>query len=139
MDVREQHCYAEFLARLGLDRDTRYADAWDDVGERPHLTATLEAMFATRRRDEWAELFQSSHAYVVPVLSPPEAAKHPHNVARGVYEVIDDVLQVAPAPRFSTTVSAKGLRVPPLGAHTKEILASLKLPDETMNELIHLS
>lgn len=59
-----------------------------------------------------------------PVLSPPQAARHPHNLARGVYTVIDGVLQATAAPRFLGTPSAPTPRVPSRGEHTAEVLAA---------------
>ncbi|MBE7416813.1 MAG: CoA transferase [Ideonella sp.] len=59
------------------------------------------------------------------VLSLPEAARHPHNVARELYASIDGVLQVRAAPRFLSTPSAPTARVPARGQHTKEIMEML--------------
>ncbi len=73
------------------------------------------------------------------MLSPTEAAQHEHNVVRGLYLVTDGVLQVAPAPRFSATPSARGLRVPPLGAHTGEVLSGLGLSHAQLAALGHTS
>lgn len=39
-----------------------------------------------------------------PVLSLSEAPKHPHNAARKTFVEVGDVMQPAPAPRFSRTV-----------------------------------
>jgi alpha-methylacyl-CoA racemase len=40
-----------------------------------------------------------------PVLSMSEAPHHPHNAARGTFVEADGVIQPAPAPRYSATVS----------------------------------
>jgi alpha-methylacyl-CoA racemase len=40
-----------------------------------------------------------------PVLSMSEAPHHPHNAARGTFVEADGVMQPAPAPRYSATVS----------------------------------
>ncbi|WP_322028020.1 CaiB/BaiF CoA-transferase family protein [Burkholderia sp. BCC1977] len=138
--VRVEACepgfYTELIARLGLDNDARFVNAWGDAREWPWLAAQLQLLFSTKTRAQWATLLEGSIASVVPVLSPPEAAAHRHNVSRGVYEVIDGVLQASPAPRFSATASERGLRVPPLGAHTREVLTSLDLPDAVVAELV---
>jgi crotonobetainyl-CoA:carnitine CoA-transferase CaiB-like acyl-CoA transferase len=63
-------------------------------------------------------------AQVESVLSPLQAARHPHNVARGVYTVLDGGLQVTGAPRFLGTPSAPTARVPTRGEHTQEVLAA---------------
>jgi alpha-methylacyl-CoA racemase len=59
-----------------------------------------------------------------PVLSPLQAARHPHNVERGVYTIRDGVLQATAAPRFPGTPSAPAARVPARGEHTHEVLAA---------------
>ena len=55
----------------------------------------------------------------------PEAAQHPHNVARGTYVERDGLVQPAPAPRFSATPAT--LTTPPAkaGANTREALDRL--------------
>ncbi|MEP6173132.1 MAG: CoA transferase, partial [Parasphingorhabdus sp.] len=40
-----------------------------------------------------------------PVLSLVEAKEHPHNVARETFVDVDGLMQPAPAPRYSVTVS----------------------------------
>lgn len=77
----------------------------------PALRARLSDTFATRTRDEWAEVFDGSDACVTPVLSFAEAAAHPHLTARGTLVEADGVVQAAPAPRFSRT-RAPGIRPP---------------------------
>jgi alpha-methylacyl-CoA racemase len=99
----EPQFYAELLTRLELDLDEwpQYDRArWHRLRER------LTALFATKSRDEWTDILGASDACFAPVLTPDEAAAHPQNAARGVYQEIDGVLQPAPAPRFSRTPSA---------------------------------
>lgn len=75
------------------------------------LRARLAATFATRSRDEWADVFDGTDACVTPVLSFTEAAEHPHLRARATLVEADGVTQAAPAPRFSRT-PAPGIRPP---------------------------
>jgi len=58
---------------------------------------------------------------LAPVLSPEEAARHPHNVARNVYGECDGMLQANPAPRFAGETLVPG-PVPACGQHTDEIM-----------------
>ncbi|SOC57786.1 CaiB/BaiF CoA transferase family protein [Ornithinimicrobium cerasi] len=67
----------------------------------PRLHASLEAVFATRDRDDWCSRLAGTDACVTPVLTFAEAAGHPHLRARGTYVERDGTLQAAPAPRFS--------------------------------------
>jgi crotonobetainyl-CoA:carnitine CoA-transferase CaiB-like acyl-CoA transferase len=58
----------------------------------------------SKTRDEWARLFDGTESCFAPVLSLEEAPRHPHLRGRGTYIEVDDVVQPAPAPRFSRTV-----------------------------------
>ncbi|ANT54889.1 CaiB/BaiF CoA transferase family protein [Mesorhizobium amorphae] len=123
----EPHFYAELIRRLGFDNDQRFVN-----GQRtPELWATLgnelAEHFKTKTRAEWTALLEGTDSCFAPVLSPEEAASHPQVIARGIYKRIDNVLQAAPAPRFSLTPSPELGSVPPRGAHTEEILAELGL------------
>jgi alpha-methylacyl-CoA racemase len=69
----------------------------------PTLRELIAAVVATRTRDQWAEVYRGTDACVTPVLSFDEAAVHPHNVDRRLYERLDGVLHPSPAPRFSRT------------------------------------
>lgn len=135
VEADEPQFYAELIERLGLANDERFIRAWNNTQDWSRITAELEAQFATKTRDEWSDLLEGTNACVAPVLDPTEAATHRHNVSRGVYEVVDGVLQVAPAPRFSATPSTRGLRVPPVGAHTRDILLELGFDDVIIEEL----
>jgi alpha-methylacyl-CoA racemase len=90
--------------------------AWPDMQDR------LATIFLTRTRDEWCELLEHSDACVSPVLTPTEAAEHPHNVARTNHVTIDGVLQPAPAPRFSRTPGAVQRAPAGPGEHSSAIL-----------------
>lgn len=96
----EPQFYAELLTRLGLE-----PAEWPQYDRaRWHaLRHQLTELFASRTRDEWADLLGATDACFAPVLTPEEAAVHPQNAARGVYQTVDGVLQPSPAPRFSRT------------------------------------
>ncbi len=103
----------------------------DDQNDRLNWTDRSEQyaqIFVTRTQAEWTEIFEGSDACVTPVLSMTEVSSHPHMAARQTMIEVDGVLQAAPAPRFSRSVS--GPVVPPsaAGADTAEVLAELKLP-----------
>jgi alpha-methylacyl-CoA racemase len=67
----------------------------------PALRSTLEEIFKTRTRDEWAALLEQGDHCVSPVLSHSEAPRHAHLAARGCFIELDGVIQAGPAPRFS--------------------------------------
>jgi alpha-methylacyl-CoA racemase len=118
----EPRFYAELLAGLGLDEHDLPAqmdrDRWPELRER------LTAVFHTRTRAQWCELFDGSDACVAPVLSPGEAPEHPHNRARQAFVPVGGSLEPAPAPRFSRTPSAPPAPPPAAGQHTDEVLSA---------------
>jgi alpha-methylacyl-CoA racemase len=123
----ESQFYAEFLRRLGLDGedlpDQNDQSAW------PVLRERFAAVFKTRTRDEWTEVFVPSDACVAPVLSMTEAAEHPYNTARDVVPELAGHRQPAPAPRFSrTTTATDGVPALP-GGQTRAILDDLGFDD----------
>ncbi|MER7503422.1 CaiB/BaiF CoA-transferase family protein [Nonomuraea pusilla] len=102
----------------------------NDRSQWPALKARLAEAFRSRTRAEWEELFDGSDACVSPVLSMPEAARHPHNVARGSFVEVGGVTQPVPAPRL--------LGVPPqdLAPATRlDDLSSWGLPKEEADKL----
>ncbi len=100
MAALETKFFATLVEGLGLDAAALVPSQWDRAGW-PALQRELEAIFATKPRDEWAALFENTDACVAPVLSFDEAARHPHNAARGTFLEVDGNLQPPPAPRFS--------------------------------------
>jgi alpha-methylacyl-CoA racemase len=98
----EPKFYATFLRIAGLADDPSFAQTLDRA-RWPLMREKLSAVFATRTRAEWAELFEGTDACVAPVLRMDEAAGHPQNVASGTFESYGGITQPAPAPRFSRT------------------------------------
>lgn len=72
----------------------------------PALRSTLENIFRTRTRDEWATLLERGDHCVSPVLTNSEAPQHAHLAARGSFIQLDGVTQTGPAPRFSRDQSS---------------------------------
>lgn len=123
----EPQFYSELITRLGLGDDERFIKGQLDPKLWPVLSEELTRLFASKSRDEWCALLEGTDACFAPVLSPSEAAKHPHMRARDIYLTTDGVLQTAAAPRFSLTPSVAPGSVPERGAHTDEILSMLRL------------
>lgn len=98
----EPQFYAVFAEKLELGDDVPGQFDFDRMDE---LRAAIAARFATRTRDEWAEVFAGTDACTSPVLSYTEALEHPHNQARGIYIEVAGDTGPAPAPRFSQTPS----------------------------------
>jgi alpha-methylacyl-CoA racemase len=103
----EPQFFAQLLDKLGLDwqRYARVGFPVVDPGTREwaELRTSIANAVASRTRDEWCRIMEGTDACFAPVLTVEEAARHPHNVARGSFVSINGVQQNAPAPRFSRT------------------------------------
>ena len=128
----EPQFYAELLARLELE-----PSAWPqhDKAAWPEQSRRLEALFATRTRDEWAAVFEGSDACVAPVLRLDEAPSDPHMTARSTFIESNGFAQPAPAPRFSRTPGA--VAGPPVlpGNDTDSVLAQAGFSADEMADL----
>ncbi len=114
----EPQFWALVVQTLGLQD---LPEQYDRAGW-PELREQLTEVFASRTRDEWAELFEPLDACVSPVLSLGEAAAHPHLAAREAVVDVDGVPQPAPAPRFSRTPGGIGRPASKAGADTRDAL-----------------
>jgi alpha-methylacyl-CoA racemase len=119
----EAKFYAELLAGLGL-AGADLPGQHDRAGW-PVLRAMFAEVFATRTRDEWAEVFAGSDGCVAPVLNAAEAPAHPHNAHRNTFAEVGGVMQPAPAPRFGRSATGTPPAPPRPGADTDAVLAEL--------------
>jgi alpha-methylacyl-CoA racemase len=129
----EPQFYAALLVGLGLTDAGLPAQM--DVTGWPVLRARFTEVFAQRTRDEWAGVFEGTDACVSPVLSPAEAAAHPHNAARGVFAEVGGVRQPAPAPRFGRSVAEQPRPPARRGADTDTVLGGLGIDPQRIAEL----
>jgi alpha-methylacyl-CoA racemase len=114
----EEPFYRALLAGLGIDP----ADAdRADPARWPALRERLGSAFASRTQAEWLAVFDGTDACVAPVLGLADAPGHPQLAARGTLVTHRDVVQPAPAPRFSRTPGALDRPPPALGEHTDEV------------------
>ena len=130
----EPQFYAELRRRAGLDEDPDF-DAQMDSAAWPALKAKMAALFATRTRDQWCELLEHCDACFAPVLSLAEAPRHPHNVQRGAFVLVDGHYQPAPAPRYSRSATRPPAPSRPAGADTHDLLRELGI-DEALAERV---
>jgi crotonobetainyl-CoA:carnitine CoA-transferase CaiB-like acyl-CoA transferase len=121
----EAKFYAEFLGRMGLADDPRFARQFDPATWGP-ATAALAAILAGQSRAHWATVFAGSDACVAPVLSPAEAAADPHLAARGTWDSAG-ALQPRAAPRFDGVAPPAPPAPPRRDADRAAILAELGL------------
>ncbi|HLU65117.1 MAG TPA: CaiB/BaiF CoA-transferase family protein [Kofleriaceae bacterium] len=101
------------------------------------VRAEVQAILATRTRDEWAEILAAHDCCVEPILEMDELAAHPLHRARGVFTRAalpagGDVLQVR-----TPLAPARTERMPPrLGEHSREVLAEYGLADDEIGRLL---
>ncbi|MDN2567806.1 CoA transferase [Aquibium sp. A9E412] len=100
----EPQFFAEFARLLPLA--ARFVEGQYDPRLWGEMRAAIAARIAEEPRDHWAALFGPTDACVAPVLTPGEAAGHPHNRARRTHVETDGMTRPAPAPRFSRSPSA---------------------------------
>ena len=100
----EPQFYAELRRLAGLADDPDF-DAQMDRRQWGPLKDKLTALFLTKSRDEWCDLMEMTDVCFAPVLSMAEAPTHPHNAARATFIEVGGVMQPAPAPRYSVTVT----------------------------------
>ena len=112
----EPQFYAELLTKLRLSPED--FPQWDRP-QWPVLKQRFADIFLSQSRPHWCALLEGSEACFAPVLAPSEAARHPHNVARGTFVDINGVTLPGPAPRFSRTVSSAGTPCH-AGTHTEQ-------------------
>jgi alpha-methylacyl-CoA racemase len=128
----ESKFYEELLKGLGLTHAELPAQM--DRSKWPDMKDRFSEIFRSKTRDEWTEIFENVDACVTPVLSPSEAARHPYNVARDVFSVVE-APQPMPAPRFSKTPGSiqRPARTP--GSGTREGLTAWGFSDEKISKL----
>ncbi|MBX3614956.1 MAG: CoA transferase [Burkholderiaceae bacterium] len=80
----EPKFYAQLLAVTGLEGEIDPRDQYRPATW-PATTERFAARFASRSRDDWAQAAQAHDACLSPVLDFAEAARHPHNLANGLY------------------------------------------------------
>ncbi|WP_158882768.1 CaiB/BaiF CoA transferase family protein [Amycolatopsis anabasis] len=116
----ELRFFTDLVKVLGLDPEEvpfhLNKDEW------PKLREILTEAIGKHTRDELVARAEGTDACLTPVLSPWEAAEHPHNAARGTFVEVGGVVQPAPAPRFDRTPPAVPEPPHEKGADTVSVL-----------------
>ncbi|MEM1073756.1 MAG: CaiB/BaiF CoA-transferase family protein [Pseudomonadota bacterium] len=118
----EPRFWQELLRLLQLD-EAVLGDRTDPA-QWPSIRTALEETFQSKPRDHWVALLEGTDACFAPVLSPAEAAQHPHNRARSAFAATGPD-QPMPAPRFGDKRIAAAASPDAPGAHSEAILADL--------------
>lgn len=129
----EPHFFKELIAKAGIpaehDSSQYQKDNW------PERSEQYAAIFRQKTQAEWLDLLEGSDACVAPVLDFNEVEAHPHNAARGSFVRVNQVLQAAPAPRFSRTPAKAPIAPTGAGEDTASILAELAYSPEQIAAL----
>jgi alpha-methylacyl-CoA racemase len=118
----EPQFYTLFIKGLGLDPQALPNQM--DRAAWPAMKDRVAAIFKTRTRAQWTQVFDALDACVTPVLTPDEASGDPHVRARGSYRHELDKIFPAPAPRFSRSDTGEQSAPPLIGQHSAELLGS---------------
>tara|TARA_X000000368_G_scaffold400410_1_gene372258 strand:- start:2729 stop:3859 length:1131 start_codon:yes stop_codon:yes gene_type:complete len=112
-----------------LSSDQMSRDDW------PEKKKAVKDIILTKTREEWCRIMEGTDVCFAPVLNMEEAPNHPHNKARHTFIELEGVTQPAPAPRFSRTQPEVQSSPSLVGEHTDEILQSLNLSAEEIEDL----
>ncbi len=126
----EQHWskLCEAMGRPEMARDPRFTDNETRMKHLDALVDTIEGWLRSQPSDDAAlETLKAHHVPVAPILSVPEALRHPHLRQRGTVRTVHDrLLGDLEVPgfalRFSDFPAPLELQAPLLGEHNAEIL-----------------
>jgi len=133
----EPQFYSEFMNGLGVADDDEMRSNQMDQSRWPEFKERVTTLFKSKTRDEWTEVFVGRDACVFPVLDLSEARTHAFNAERSTHVMgPNDILQPAPAPRFSrTSVEVVGL-APEVGADTRAVLEHAGYSEAEIDKLV---
>jgi crotonobetainyl-CoA:carnitine CoA-transferase CaiB-like acyl-CoA transferase len=134
----EQHFWARFCDLAGVPEFK--SDPFPEGDARERQFQRLEAVFRTRTRAQWVELFVQHDIPGGPVNTMREAFDDPHVKARELLLHVDHpvegcIPQLGFPVKFSGTPARITAPPPSRGEHTHEVLRALGLGDARIDEL----
>jgi alpha-methylacyl-CoA racemase len=130
----EPHFFASILKMLGIDGEF---DNPMDRSKWPEMRSRFAELFRTATREEWAVRLGDRELCLTPVLTWHEAPLDEHLRQRGTFVQLDGVIQPAPAPRFSRTLTAVHRPPPWPGQHTFEALVDWGIGAPEIRAYLH--
>jgi alpha-methylacyl-CoA racemase len=132
----EPKFFAAFCAAVG--RPELAERHLDDHGRGPR--AELEAIFASRTREEWTRFAGEHDVCVAPVLEGDEPREDPQLRARGAFVEIETSWEGRTLPGVATPVRLRGYQAPlrpapRLGEHTAAVLSEAGFSDDEVAAL----
>lgn len=123
----ESKFWANLCAAVGRPE---LVPAQHDASRHQAAIGELQAIFATRSRDEWFDLLAAREVAVGKVYTVDEVPADPQMRARGAFVTVQaedglPAMQVGVAPRLSGTPGRVRFPGSLPGAHTREVLAEL--------------
>jgi crotonobetainyl-CoA:carnitine CoA-transferase CaiB-like acyl-CoA transferase len=120
------------IGRRDLTTDERFATAPARVANCDTLIATLDDVFATRSRDEWAKAFDEHDVWWAPINTIADVTVDPQAVAARAFVDMPPVHGEEPYRAVASPIDFGSERltprpVPEPGEHTEEILRELGL------------
>jgi len=129
----EPQFYALLLEKAEIT-DPEFQEQLDEAAW-PAKREKLNQLFKTRTRQQWCDIMEGTDVCFAPVLDLKEAPTHPHNIDRKTFVELEDVVQPAPAPRFSRTQGEIQGPAAMTGEHTREVLSAWNFTDQEIGEL----
>ena len=128
------------LGLADLLEDPRFSTNDARVAHNDLVDAALARAIGERTLDEMLHRFETLDLTAAPVYDIADIIKDPHVVARSILVDVPDadlgtVRMTAPTPRLADTPASVRWAGPPLGAHNRDVYASLGLDAAEIDEL----
>jgi crotonobetainyl-CoA:carnitine CoA-transferase CaiB-like acyl-CoA transferase len=132
---------ADVLGHPEWRTDPRFATNGDRMHNLDALTAAMNAVLATRGRQEWIAAFDAAGVPVGPVNTIGEALSHPQVAARGMVVEVEHPqagkTRALGCPiHFSATPTRIDRAAPMLGQHSRELLREYRYTDAEIDAFV---
>lgn len=145
--TRHWPSFAKAVGRPEWIEDVKYKTASDRGKRQKELVDHLDEIFATRTREEWAQVFDDAGLWWAPVQDAGEVAEDLQAIAQGAFLDApvsekakaagrDRVTMVAAPVDFPGSSIGPRRPTPELGEHTEEVVRELGLRESTLQAVL---